>query len=247
MTDKQAMKPLIGITTSELRPGTLKTLTRSGGDPLDETFLGTTYFRAVERAGGLPVMIAPGDPDVAADVVPRLDGLVLAGGPDIDPFFYGATPTDELGPTFPEADRCELAVGRRALELAKPVLGVCRGAQLLNILHGGTLVQHVDGCRQSQPGDVTTQTIQIVQRTRLHGVLRARRFDVNTFHHQAIGKLGEGLRVSARTADGMIKALEAAALPFVVGIQWHAEALDDGLLFDALVAAAEHKKLRIAA
>jgi putative glutamine amidotransferase len=103
------MKPLIGVTTSELRPGTLRTLSRSDGLVSDETYLGTTYFRAVERAGGLPVMLAPGDPALAAGLVARLDGVLLSGGPDIDPSFYGAERHPQLGPTWPEADVFELA------------------------------------------------------------------------------------------------------------------------------------------
>jgi putative glutamine amidotransferase len=240
------MKPLIGITTSELRPGALRTLSRSSGAPHDETFLGTTYFRAVERAGGLPVMLAPGDPALAGEIVARLDGVLLSGGPDIHPSFYGAEPDPQLGPTWPEADASELAVARAAIDAGMPVLGVCRGAQLINVARGGTLVQHVDGCRQTEAADVATETVRIAARTRLHGLLRARELEVNSFHHQMVDRLGGGLRVSAR-AGRVVKAIEAPGHPFLLGVQWHAEALADGRLFEALVAASSHLGLRIAA
>ena len=242
MADKSAMKPLIGITTSELRPGSLRTLSRSDGGSYDETYLGTTYFRAVERAGGLPVMLAPGDPDLAADILSRLDGVLLAGGPDIDPSFYGAGPHPQLGPTWPEADAFELAVARAAMDAGKPTLGVCRGAQLINVARGGTLVQHIDGARQTEPADVTTQTVRILTRTRLHSVLRgARQVEVNSFHHQAIDRIGRDLQAVAFAPDGVMEGVEEPGERFVVGVQWHAEALyertEDAALFRAFVEA----------
>jgi putative glutamine amidotransferase len=246
MTDNSAMKPLIGVTTSELRAGSLRTLSRADGTSRDETFLGTTYFSAVESAGGLPVMLPIGDPANAAALVERLDGILLTGGPDIDPANYGAERHPLLGDTFPSADAFELAVLAAAMAAGKPVLGICRGAQLINVGHGGTLMQHVDGARQAEAADVTTHTLDVADGTVLHRILRSSSVDVNSFHHQAIDRLGDGLRVSARTPT-LVKAVESVGHPFVLGVQWHAEALADGALFAALVDAADRQGLRIAA
>jgi len=116
-----------------------------------------------------------------------------------------------------------------------PLLGICRGAQALNVACGGTLHQHLPGHRQSEPGSRPTHEVEVLPGTRLAGLLGAGPVAVNSFHHQAVDRLGGGLRVSARAADGTIEAIEGAG--FVVGVQWHAEAMADGRLFEALASA----------
>jgi putative glutamine amidotransferase len=177
----------------------------------------------------------------------RLDGICLSGGPDLDPDSYGALERHaELGPTEPSLDAFELALLNGALERGMPILAICRGAQALNVACGGTLRQHVPGHRQIELASQPTHTVEIVQRSRLARIVRASTLPVNSFHHQAVERVGAGLRVVARAADGTIEGIEGAG--FVLGVQWHAETLADHLgLFEALVAAASQGGLRVAA
>jgi putative glutamine amidotransferase len=239
------MRPLIGVTTSELRASALATTRRHGEPPHPEMALGMTYMRTLDAAGAIPVVLPPvGDADAYLD---RLDGVCLSGGPDLDPAAYGAENRHaELGPTEPSLDAFELALLEGALERGIPILAICRGAQALNVACGGTLHQHVPGHRQTELASQPTQEIELVPRSRLARVLGARTVHANSFHHQAIDRVGRGLRVVARAADGTIEGVEGPG--FVVGVQWHAETLPQHLrLFEALVAAASNGGLRAAA
>src|SRR3954466_6403522 len=239
------MRPLIGVTTSELRPSGMSTLRRQGEPPHPEMALGMTYAQAIERAGGVPVVLPPCVSDLEA-LIARLDGVCLSGGPDLDPEAYGARARhEELGPTEPSLDAFELALAREALERGMPLLGICRGSQALNVACGGTLHQHVDGHRQSEPGCRATHDVDVLEGTRLAGLIGPGTYAVNSFHHQAVRRLGSGLTVAARAADGTVEAIERPA-GFVVGVQWPAEALPCLRLFEALVDAAA-PGLRIAA
>jgi putative glutamine amidotransferase len=246
------MRPLIGVTTSELRASSAGTLRRHGEPPHPEMALGMTYLRAIEAAGGMPVVLPPlGD---AVAYLDRLDGVCVSGGPDLDPSAYGAAERHaELGPTEPGLDAFELALARAALERGIPLLGVCRGAQALNVACGGTLRQHVPGHRQTEPATATTHTVHVEPRSRLAQLAGTRPLRVNSFHHQAVDMLGHGLRAVAHSADGTIEAVEAPGPVFVLGVQWHAEGLAHdgrhGALFEALVtaAAAPERALRPAA
>ncbi len=238
------MRPLIGVTTSELRPSGLSTLRRQGEPAHPEMALGMTYLQAIERAGAVPVVLPPCVSDLES-LISRLDGVCLSGGPDLDPEAYGARERHaELGPTEPSLDAFELALARAALERGMPLLGICRGSQALNVACGGTLHQHLPGHRQSEPGCRVTHDVEVLDGTRLAALLGAGTHAVNSFHHQAVDRLGHGLRVSARAADGTIEAIEGPG--FAIGVQWHAEALADGRLFEALASAAA-PALRIAA
>jgi putative glutamine amidotransferase len=239
------MRPLIGVTTSELRPSAMATTRRQGEPAHPEMALGMTYLRTLDAAGAMPVVLPPiGDPEELLD---RLDGIVLSGGPDLDPAAYGAPERHpELGPTEPSLDAFELALAGGALERGMPILAVCRGAQALNVACGGTLHQHVPGHRQTAPAGEPTHEVQLNPRSRLARIARARTLAVNSFHHQAVDRLGAGLRIVGTAPDGTIEAIEGAG--FVVGVQWHAETLRAHLpLFEALVAAASSDGLRLAA
>ena len=240
------MRPLIGVTTSELRPSGLATLRRQGEPDHPEMALGMTYLQAIERAGGVPVVLPPCVSDLEP-LIARLDGVCLSGGPDLDPAAYGARSRHpELGPTEPSLDAFELALAREALERGMPLLGICRGSQTLNVACGGTLHQHVGGHRQSEPGCTVTHEVEVVEGTRLGGLIGVGAHAVNSFHHQAVDRLGRGLRIAARAAgDGTVEAIEGHR-GFAIGVQWHAETLTDGRLFEALVDAAA-PGLRIAA
>jgi putative glutamine amidotransferase len=234
------MRPLIGVTTSELRASDAGTLRRHGEPPLPEMALGMTYLRAIDAAGGMPVVLPPiGDAEAVLD---RLDAICLSGGPDLDPIAYGARERHpELGPTERGLDDFELALARAADRRGTPLLGICRGAQALNIARGGTLHQHVAGHRQPEPATVRTHDVDVVSGTRLAAFVGAGSLAVNSFHHQAVDRLGRGLRVAARS-DDVVEAIEAPGRRFVLGVQWHAEGLAadprHGVLFAALVAAA---------
>jgi putative glutamine amidotransferase len=218
------MKPLIGVTTSELRPSNAGTLRRHGEPPHYEMALGMTYLRAIEEVGGMPVVLPPlGD---AVAYLDRLDGICLSGGPDLDPDAYGAPERHaELGPTEPGLDAFELELARAADARGLPILGICRGAQALNVARGGTLHQHLPGHRQTEPATATTHTVHIEPDSRLADVAGAGRLRVNSFHHQAVDVLGRGLRVVAQAADGIVEAIEAPGTRLVLGVQWHAEGL----------------------
>jgi putative glutamine amidotransferase len=240
------MRPLIGVTTSELRPSGLATLRRQGEPDHPEMALGMTYLQKVERAGAVPVVLPPCVSDLEA-LIARLDGVCLSGGPDLDPEAYGARERHaELGPTEPSLDAFELELARAALERGMPLLGICRGSQALNVACGGTLHQHLPGHRQSEPGCQATHDVEVLEGTRLAGLIGPGTHAVNSFHHQAVDELGRGLRVAARAADGTVEAVEGAGGGFAIGVQWHAETLADERLFEALVGACA-PALRIAA
>jgi putative glutamine amidotransferase len=236
------MRPLIGVTTSELRASGACTLRRQGEPAHAEMALGMTYLRALERAGAMPVVLPPLGEDVEA-LLDRLDGVCLSGGPDLDPDAYGAAERHaELGPTEPSLDAFELALARAADRRGIPLLGICRGAQALNVARGGTLVQHVPGHRQAAPGTEVTETIEVVAGSRLARLVGAGPHEVNSFHHQAVDVLGSRLRVSARAADGTVEAIESVDGALFLGVQWHAESLAADpaqlALFEALVQSA---------
>jgi len=236
------MRPLIGVTTSEVRRGDLATLRRHGEPPQHEMALGLTYMRAVQLGGGVPVVLPPLEAGAMPTLLSRLDGVCLSGGPDLDPGAYGARPHAALGPTEPALDRFELELARAADAAGTPVLGVCRGAQALNVARGGTLHQHIEGHRQPELASVPTHRVRVAARSRAARILGARSAEVNTFHHQAADALGHGLVATAWAPDGTIEAIEDPGHPFLLGVQWHAETLLDDpaqvALFAALVDAA---------
>jgi putative glutamine amidotransferase len=235
------MRPLIGVTTSELRASSAGTLRRHGDPPHPEMALGMTYLRSIEAAGGMPVVLPPlGD---AAALLERLDGICLSGGPDLDPDAYGDPERHaELGPTEPSLDAFELELARAADVRGIPILGICRGAQALNVARGGTLHQHVPGHRQAEPATATTHSVHVEPGSHLAGLVGTDVLRVNSFHHQAVRALGRGLRAVAHAADGTVEAIEAGGPSFLLGVQWHVEGLTANprhrVLFDALVVAA---------
>jgi putative glutamine amidotransferase len=252
-------RPLIGVTTSEMRVPRRTHPLPEGDPPQAEMALGIVYARAVELAGGLPVVLPPlEDEDGIGPLVDRLAGVCLSGGPDLDPTAYGADPDPHLGPIEPSLDAFEVAVARRADALGIPVLGICRGCQALNVARGGTLHQHLpdvtDGSihhRQTASGRETTHTVRIEPGSRLAAIVGGEELDVNSFHHQAADRLGRGLRAVAWAPDGVVEAIESDGPALYLGVQWHVETLVDrprhARLFDALVDAAADASGRQAA
>lgn len=183
------------------------------------------YVRVVQQAGGIAVLLPPDRPAAAAAAVAPLDAVIVSGGPDVEPHRYGAVRDPRTGPAATERDEWELAVLAAAIGRGTPVVGVCRGMQLLNVLYGGTLVQHLDG-HVGAPGRFTRHRVTPVEGTLL-ARLTPEPHDVPTYHHQAAGRLGAGLTASAHADDGTVEAVEATGEPFVLGVQWHPEAGDD--------------------
>jgi putative glutamine amidotransferase len=242
--------PLIGITTSELRNPREHVNRPESEPPMRELALGLTYPQAVARAGAVPVVIPPfvSDESIAA-LLDRVDGVCLAGGPDIHPSLYGQEPSDALGPTEPALDGSEIALTRMALDRGLPMLCICRGLQALNVARGGTLVQDLPGHRQTEPGVLPTHAVRVEAGSTLSAALGGvTEIDVNSFHHQAIDVLGDRLRPVAWSEDGLIEGAEATDREFVVGVQWHAEGLRDSpeqhALFDAFAAACSRPRRR---
>jgi putative glutamine amidotransferase len=210
------------------------------------SFLPAVYFQGITAAGGVAMLLPPQpvDSDIAERVLDGLDGLVITGGKDVDPAAYGQQPhpaTDEPGR---QRDAWEFTLLDTALKRGLPVLGICRGVQVLNVALGGTLHQHlpdVIGHSRHRAGNAvfTTLPVRTVPGTRLAGLV-GESVDAKCYHHQAIAELGEGLIVSAWDADGVIEALELPGNGFVVAVQWHPEeSLDDLRLFSAIVEAAQ--------
>ncbi len=201
------------------------------------------YVVAIASAGGVPVLLPP-LPGVIEAVLPRLDGLLLAGGPDVDPERYGEQPGRHTQPPDPARDESELRLLTGAVDAGLPVLGVCRGMQLINVARGGTLQQHLpdvlaDDGHAPAPGVFGDHPVRIADGSRLaemHG--RTRLELVPSYHHQGIDRLGAGLVAAAWADDGTVEAFEDPGLPFCVAVQWHPEAGQDPSLFAGLVAAA---------
>jgi putative glutamine amidotransferase len=229
-------RPLIGVTTY-LAPADWGVWTGQ-----QAALLPVQYAAMVQASGGIAAMLPPDAPAVAADVVARLDGLVLSGGPDVDPRRYGAEPDPRTDLPTPERDAWELALATAALERGLPLLCICRGMQLLNVACGGDLVQHLPdlvGHEGHSPthGAYAVHPVAPVPGTRLAAVLGTATLDVPTYHHQAVSRLGSGLVVSARHPDGTVEAVERTD-GFTLAVQWHPEQGTDLRLTQALIAAA---------
>jgi putative glutamine amidotransferase len=201
------------------------------------------YIHAVQAAGGLPVLLPPDDaaaedPDELLD---RVDALILAGGVDVDPASYGAPPHAEVTRTVPERDRFELALAHRALERELPLLGICRGLQMLNVARGGTLLQHVPDVvghdeHRHTLGQFADHAVELEAGSLAARAAGAERLAVKSHHHQGIEELGEGLEVTGWSVpDRLAEAVEAPDRRFVLGVLWHPEEDESSRLIAALV------------
>jgi putative glutamine amidotransferase len=196
------------------------------------------YVDAVERAGGRAVVIPPAERDIE-QTLDTLDAIVFSGGADVDPARYGAEAHPETDAPQTRRDAGEMALLEAALERDMPTLAICRGFQLLNVVRGGDLVQHLPEKLGSDdhkrvPGEFAVHPVEIKAGSRLGAIVGATS-DVTSHHHQALGRVGEGLVETAWAADGTPEAVEDPSLRFAVGVQWHPEAGQDAALFEALV------------
>ena len=234
------MAPTIGITTYH-------TIAEWRGWSEDGALLPWTYVTAIRKAGGRPVLLPPGgDAAEAQASVAFLDGVVIAGGGDIDPASYGAVRHPRTEVVAPDRDAWELAVTSAAIAMEVPLLGICRGMQVLNVACGGTLHQHVPDLvghqeHNGQANGFGLHKVRVTSGTTVIAILPGGEyFDVPTHHHQAVDKVGAGLTAVGWADDGIIEAVESDSVEqFLIGVQWHPEQGDDLRLFSALVAAAD--------
>ncbi len=234
--------PLVGITVAYNREQ-------------DAYWCRRSYIEAVLHSGGMPHLLFPvEEEEVIAAWAAEIDALLLSGGGDVHPAYYGEEPYCRLENVFRPRDAFEIALTRRVLALEKPVLGICRGMQVLNVALGGSLYQdlelQVPGCfphQQEAPRSQPSHQVRLSEGSRLGQLLGTASLRVNSLHHQAVKKVAPGLVPVAWAGDGVVEAVEAPEYAFVVGVQWHPEAMwrteeKAALLFRAFVAAARGRR-----
>jgi len=225
-------RPLIGI-TAYAEPSA-----RWGAWDLPAALVPLAYVRAIEEAGGRPLLVPPSEHGIE-ETLAALDGILFSGGSDLDPELYGQDAHPETSGIRAERDRGELALLTAALQRDLPVLAVCRGSQVLNVARGGDLVQHLPEVvgheeHKHTPGVFADHEVDVSPESRI-GSLLGERASVKSHHHQGIGRVGHGLVETAWAEDGTLEALEDPSKRFAVGVLWHPEEGADRALFEALV------------
>ena len=244
-----AAPPLIGVVTHELREDRAPAWAPAPGRSERELAparlsLRLSYTQALQEAGAIAVVLpAHGYVDDAAALLDRLDGLLVSGGPDLDPAVYGQAPHPALGPDVDRvADEYEQSLLLAAAERDMPVLGICRGLQALNVSRGGTLHQDIPDHLQTREAYDPEHLVSVSGGSLLHWLTDRDGLAVNSFHHQAADRIGAGLEVCALAPDGTVEALWDPAASFCLGVQWHAELMthraEQAALLSGLVHAA---------
>ena len=224
-------KPVIGISGSLIidDSGSFAGYKRS--------YVNNDYILSVIRNGGIPFIIPFNEnEEVIKAQMEMIDGLLLSGGQDVAPKNYGEEPTPKLGDIFPERDDFEYALLKSALEAKKPVLGICRGSQIINTYFNGSLYQDLsyigkDVLKHNQVNSpsMVTHSVTIDKSSKLFDIFGEEKIRVNSFHHQAVKKVGEGLVMAAKAPDGIVEAIEKTDYPFLVAVQWHPEMLQNSV------------------
>lgn len=217
---KKSSGPLIGISAGHYNE------TNSSGAP-------NSYVNAVIKAGGIPIIIPIVDNvSLLCGILSRLDGILMTGGGDIDPSFYNQLPIQQMGEVDSVRDAYDLALIRIAAERNLPILGICRGEQLINVAFGGTLYQDLPSQhpsdiqhRQTEGRDVETHVVSILKKSRLYDILKVDTLFVNSFHHQAIRKVAADFYSVAWTRDNIVEAIESSVYKNIIAVQWHPEGL----------------------
>jgi len=214
------MKPLIGLTASMEIDQTVYTVNNRN-------------IKAILKAGGMPIILPYFlEEEDVEQIADQIDGLYATGGYDIDPTLFGEEPHPGLGTIIPARDQSEIKLMKKLMELKKPILGVCRGSQTLNIASGGdmyqdiyaqadqTLLQH----KQKAPVEHMSHYVYVEKESLLHRITGQEKFKINSYHHQANRDVSSDFRISGKASDGIVEAIESKELPFVLGLQWHPEA-----------------------
>ncbi len=216
------MAKIIGITSSQ--------------DEKNVLTLGKMYIKAIENAGGIPLVlpVIHDNVNLIEEMIGQVDGILLSGGVDVDPLLFDEEPVPGLGRIDPERDVFELELARLALNKDKPILGICRGCQVLNVAAGGTIIQDIPSfCgddkffkhQQSAPRWHVTHTVDLIEHNRLAEIFGTTLLTVNSYHHQAVKQVADGFVATAHSRDGIIEAIEGVKSRYAVGVQWHPELL----------------------
>jgi putative glutamine amidotransferase len=226
-------KPVVGVTS-------YPTTASWGVWTLPALVLAESYLESLLAAGAAPLVISVGV--TPADILSRLDAVVLIGGPDVNPARYGEARDPNTQPSDPQRDELEIALALETVRAGLPLLAICRGAQVLNVARGGSLIQHLPDrvgheSHSPAPGVYGTTKVTVSENSRVSHALGAEQIAVACYHHQAVDRLGAGLVASAHAPDGTVEAIEDPGARFCLGVQWHPEVGDDPSLFEALVAA----------
>lgn len=251
------MKPLIGICANYSNDDNVGITSNLGAPGQEWQLLADDYIKSIERSGGIPVILPVTEhPESLYPLLSKLDGILFTGGSDIDPAYYGEWPRAGLGPIDPKRDRHEVALAKKVLLDTKlPILGICRGSQLLNVACGGTLYQDLQTERpegiahalKHSPKYHPVHPAYIQEGSRLEAIFETREIGVNSYNHQAIKQVGSDFNVTMTAPDGLVEGIEMAGERFVVAVQWHPEMMVDRdeeylKLFQAFVAACAMKE-----
>ncbi|MED3564034.1 gamma-glutamyl-gamma-aminobutyrate hydrolase family protein [Bacillus xiapuensis] len=237
-------KPVIGITTSYVKHN----------DNMEGVYIHHDYHRAVERAGGIPLLLpAVKDEEAIQRYVELCDGIIMSGGEDVDPQFFGKSPHVKIGFFRTERDEFEIRLYHYYSKTKKPIFGICRGIQLINVACGGTLLQDIPSVKdreahlheQTIPRPLPFHQVKLEKNSWIAGVWGKETMFVNSLHHQAIEKLGGGLVITALADDGIIEAVEGKDHPYLIAVQWHPESMSEKHpemqeLFNQLVQASKY-------
>lgn len=231
------MKPLIGLTMHPVE-GKME--------------INNTYINAIKRAGGIPLCISYLDEEMVDTVLDRLNAMLLIGGYDVNPLLYGQEPNLKLGTIIDERDQSEILMAKKAFERKMPLLGICRGEQVMNVAFGGTLYQDIDTQvegvlkhTQASMRHELTHTVKLFP-SKLRKIIGQDSILTNSFHHQAIDAIAPGFLLNARAKDGVVEGIEHSEHPYCIGVQWHPEGLQNDepsdRLFKSFIEAAIHYK-----
>lgn len=241
-------KPVIGISGS--------IIVDSGGmfPGYKRSYVNNDYVASVIKNGGIPLIIPFNtDDELISEQISCIDALILTGGHDVDPFLYGEEPSQKLGEIFPERDSFDFTLIKYAKEKNIPILGICRGYQIINVYHGGSLYQDLsykNDCFvkhwQAHSSELVTHTVNIDKDSKLYSMFDSEEIRVNSFHHQILKDIPDNFRATAHAKDGVIEAIEAQDYRYLVAVQWHPEMLHNSVekmnnIFKSLIEEAKHE------
>lgn len=247
MNNSEQKLPIIGILAN------IEKIEKEPFAGTERAVLHYSYIDAIAAAGGVPLLLPIVEDEASIQrQISSVDGLLLSGGYDVQPLLYGEEPHPALGFVYPKRDHYEIKALQAAYALQKPILGICRGLQLINVAFGGTLYQDVSQYTAASPlqhsqnthGHYPSHTATVMQNTKLHAIVEKKTLLVNSFHHQAVKEVAPTFCINATAPDGIIEGIEKTQYPFFIAVQWHPERmanhhLDMHKLFQALVYASD--------